>query len=107
MASKKTPVIKKELLGGAVDRAKVFAERTDKDEVKLLRLISVTRKPDGLIGRVALQTKAALYALEIDEATVNALAKVFSDFRKEHPDGKAPPAPPRWDPENDGKPVDI
>ncbi len=106
-ANKKPTIVKKELLEGAVDSAKVYAERTDKDVVKLLRVVSVTRTPHTLIGRMALQTRAALYALEIDEPTVMAMAKVFTDFRKEHPDGKAPPSPPPWDPKNDGQPVDL
>jgi hypothetical protein len=103
----KSSVVKKELIGGAVESAQVFAERTDREIVKLLRVISVMRTPKTLIGRMALQTKAALYALEIDEPTVMAMAKVFTDFRKEHPDGKAPPSPPAWPVENEGKSVDI
>ncbi len=100
-------VVKKELLGGAVEDSKVYAERTLKDVVKLLRVVSVTRTPESLIGRIALQTRAAFYALEIDEVTARAIVKVFDDFRREHPDGKAPPAPPPWDPKNEGKPVDL
>ena len=100
-------MVKKELLGGAVASAKVYAERVDKDTVKLLRTVSVTRTPKTLIARMALETKSALYALEIDEPTVNAMKKVFEDFRKDHPDGKAPPSPSPWDPKNDGKPVEL
>lgn len=107
MSQPKKPLVKKELLEGVVDGAKVYAERTDKDTVKLLRVVSVTRTPKTLIARMALETKAALYALEIDEPTVRAMAKVFDDFRVEHPDGKAPPSPPPWDPKNDGKHVEL
>jgi hypothetical protein len=34
--------------------------------------------------------------IEIDEPTVRAMAKVFDDFRAEHPDAEAPPPPPRF-----------
>lgn len=105
MAGKKKPLVKKELLNGVVEDAKVYAERTDKDTVKLLRVVSVTRTPNTLIARMALDTKAALYALEIDEPTVMAMAKVFTDFRKDHPDGKAAKPPPPRPVENEGKPV--
>ncbi len=104
-AADKKPLVKKELLNGTVEKAKVYAERTDKDVVKLLRVVSVTRSPKTLIARMALDTKAALYALEIDEPTVMAMAKVFTDFRKEHPDGKAPKPPPPRPVENEGKEV--
>ena len=107
MAEKKPPLVKKELAQGAVDHSKVYAERTDKDVVKLLRIVEVVRTPKTLIGRMALQTKAALYALEIDEPTARAIVKVFDDFRAEHPDGKAPPSPPPWDPKNEGKHVEL
>lgn len=107
MPEKKNALVKRELLGGAVDSAKVYAEKTDKDIVKLLRVVEVIRTPKTLIGRLALQTKAALYALEIDEPTARAVVKVFDDFRREHPDGKAPPPPPPWDPKNEGKHVEL
>ena len=98
--------IKKEILEGVVQKAAVYAERTDREIIKLLRVISVVRTPDTLIGRMAVQTKAALYALEIDEPTVMAMAKVFQDFRAAHPNGKAPRPPPPRPFENEGKPVD-
>lgn len=107
MAEEKKPLHKRELLEGAVSKSKVYAERVDKDTIKLLRVVSVTRTPKTLTARMALETKSALFALEIDEPTVRAMVKVFDDFRREHPDGKAPPPPPPWDPKNTGKPVEL
>jgi hypothetical protein len=103
----KLPTVKKELVDGVVDSAKVYAERVDKNVMKLLRVVAIERTPKTLIARIGLETRAAFYAMEIDEPTVRALIKVFDDFRAAHPDGKAPPPPPRWDPANEGSHVDL
>jgi hypothetical protein len=95
----------KELLGGTVESAKVYAERTDREVTKMMKVIAITRTPQTLIARCHLDTKAHLYALEIDEPTVRALAKMFDDFRAKHPEGKAPPSPLPWDPHNNGHPI--
>jgi hypothetical protein len=91
--TEKRPWVKKEMVGGAVGEAQVYAERVQRETFKLLRVVSVTRTPSTLIAQMAVETKAALFALEIDEPTVRAMCKVFDDFRKEHPDGKAPSGP--------------
>jgi hypothetical protein len=99
MAEKKV-----ELLEGTVEKAAVYAERTDREVVRLMKVVSVTRTPQTLISRMSLQTKAGMYALEIDEPTVRAMARVFDDFHAQHPGGKAPPPPPERPIENEGKP---
>jgi hypothetical protein len=104
---KKSTIVKKELVGGAVESSEVFAERTDRDITKLLRVVSVIRTPKSLIARIALQTKAALYALEIDEPTAIAVANVFKDHRAKLGANVPATPPPQWPSENEGKPVDI
>jgi hypothetical protein len=107
MSTDKPAAVKVELKDGTVANPKVYSERTETTVVKLLRVISILRTPKTLMARMALNTRAGLYALEIDEPTVRAMVKVFDDFHAEHPDGKAPPPPPRWDPANALKPVDL
>jgi hypothetical protein len=94
----------KQLVDGIVEDAEVFAERTQGDVTRIMRVISMTRTARTLIARVTLQTKAALYALEVDEPTVRALVKVFDDFRSSGQ--TAPPPPPARSVANEGKPVE-
>lgn len=85
---------KVELLNGVVESAGVFKEMTDREIIKVVKLISITRTPDTLIAQINLLTGGTLRDIAIDEPTVRALVKVFDDFHAKHPDGKAPPAPP-------------
>lgn len=75
----------------------VFAERTTRSVVKLMKIVSIARTPETLLARMTLTTeRKGPVEIEIDEPTVRAMAKVFDDFRAEHPDAEAPPPPPRF-----------
>jgi hypothetical protein len=86
--------VKAELFEGVVDSAGVYADPTIREITKVMKMISMTRSPKSLIAQINLKSNGALLDLAIDEQTAMALAKVFTDFRAEHPDGKAPPHPP-------------
>lgn len=76
----------RELLGGEVEGARVLPETADREIIRIMKVLKMVRMPDGLIAHIDLPTKKGLYNLEIDEATAEAIHKVFTDFRKEHPD---------------------
>jgi hypothetical protein len=88
---------RRDLTGGVVEDPEVFAERTNRSIIKLMKIMSITRTTETLMARMTLTTeRKGPYEIEIDEPTVRAMVKVFDDFRAEHPDGKAPPPPPRF-----------
>lgn len=82
------------LLDGEVESAGVYAEMTDREIIKIVKLVSITRTPDTLIAQINLNVGGKVRDIAIDEPTVLALKGVFDDFRRKHPDGKAPKAPP-------------
>ena len=86
--------VKDELLNGVVESSGVYREFTDREITKLFKVVSVIRTPDTLIAQINLKTGDVLRDIAIDEPTVRALAKVFEDFRRDHPTGKAPVPPP-------------
>ena len=85
---------KAQLTNGVVEDIEVFAERTQRDVTKMMKVISITRTPQTLMARMSLTTQKDVFELEVDEPTVRAMIKVFDDFHAEHPDGKAPAPPP-------------
>ncbi len=95
----------KQLTEGVVGEARVFAERVKQDVTKIMKVVSIARTARTLIMRAELQTKHTTYALEIDEATVRAMVKVFDDFRASGQ--AAPPPPPERPWANEGKPVPV
>jgi len=87
---------KAQLINGAVEEPEVFAERTQREVTKMMKVVSITRTPQTLMARMFLTTQKDTFELEIDEPTVRAMIRVFDDFHADHPEGKAPPAPPSF-----------
>ncbi len=66
------------LLDGEVRKSKVIPETVTSNVTKMMKVVSITRTPGGRIANVEMRVRdGSLYALEVDEATVNALVGVF------------------------------
>jgi hypothetical protein len=79
MGNGKAKVIRKKLHEGEVIEAKVEPERVTQETTKLMKVVSITRKPSGRIAQIEMRLKAGIVDLEIDEATARAIASVFDD----------------------------
>lgn len=69
-------------LDAEIDYAEVVRDFTDREKTKLMKVISITRKPGGRVVRVGFKLtrpKKRDVELEIDEPTVRALAKLFDE----------------------------
>jgi hypothetical protein len=82
--------MEKKLLDGTIEGVKMRPETVKQDVVRLMKVLTVTRKPDNLIANVEMQVRdekgeKKSLTLEIDEATAGALNQVFVDFRKSNP----------------------
>lgn len=72
--------VKKSLLEGEVSEAVLRPETATKDITKLMKILTIIRKPEGRILNAELRVKdGTLYFLEIDEATVTALYNLFQE----------------------------
>lgn len=79
-----------EFLDGNIEYADVFLDPTDKEKTKLMKVISVTRKPGGRIARFGLKLtkpKPREIEIEIDEPTARAIVKLFDDAPENPPPG--------------------
>lgn len=57
--------------------AEIKPETATKSVTKMMKVVMVTRTPEGRIAHVQLALKAGIVNIEIDEATARALAKLF------------------------------
>lgn len=72
-ASKKT-----ELLEGEIGEVTLTPETVTQETVRLMKVLTITRRPEGRIAEVELRVKSGtLYNIVIDEATSKALAGIF------------------------------
>jgi hypothetical protein len=70
--------VKKELLEGELGEPVILPETVTQETIKLMKTVSITRRPSGRIAEVELRVKdGTLYNLTIDEATARAIASVF------------------------------
>lgn len=67
------------LLNGKVESAIVEPEPTKKVVVRLMKVISITRTPEGRVAHIQLSMPKMDVGIHIDEGTARAIAKVFDD----------------------------
>lgn len=65
------------LVKGQVRSAELVPETTQAAVTKLMRVISIERKPGQRIANCELKVASGVYRLIIDEATARAIAAVF------------------------------
>jgi hypothetical protein len=75
VAAVKTP---EQLLEGVVDAVELKPETVTTTVTKFMRIVSITRTPEQRIANIDLMLARGTVALEIDEATALAIAKVFA-----------------------------
>ncbi len=71
-----------EFLDGNIEHSEVILDPTDKEKTKLMKVISVIRKPGGRVARIGLnitKPKPREIEIEIDEALARAIVQVFDD----------------------------
>jgi hypothetical protein len=79
-----------EFLDGSIEYASVIPDPTDREKTKMVKVISVTRKPGGRVARFGLKLtkpKPREIEIEIDEPTARAIVKVFDDAPDNPPPG--------------------
>jgi len=79
MKTGKTKVIRQDLTQAEVGEVTLSHERVTQEVTKLMKVVSITRKPSGRIAKIEMRLKEGLVDLEIDEATARAIAAVFDD----------------------------
>jgi len=71
-----------DFLEGKIDYASVIPDPTDREKTKLMKVVSITRKPGGRVARIGFSLtypKKRDIELEIDEPTARAIVKIFDD----------------------------
>ncbi len=79
-----------EFLDGNIEHANVFLDPTDREKTKLMKVVSVTRRPGGRVARIGLnitKPKPREIEIEIDEQLARAIVKVFDDAPAKPPPG--------------------
>lgn len=75
---RKTRGGKRELLEGEIGEVEITPETVLHETVRLMKVVSITRRPEGRIAAVELRVKdGTLYNITIDEATAKVLASIF------------------------------
>lgn len=80
-----------DFLDGQVTYSEVEVDPTEKTVTKLMKVISITRAPGGLVARLGFNLKRPKpreVELEIDESTARAIVKVFDDAKATSPSKK-------------------
>lgn len=66
-----------QILDGKVVSAVIKPEIITKTVTKMMKVVMITRTPEGRIASVQLSLRGRNIALDIDEATARAIAKIF------------------------------
>lgn len=75
-------------LDAKINYAEVVRDPTDREKTKMVKVLSVTRRPGGRVARLGFtisKPKKRDVELEIDEPTVRAIAKLFDEAPAELP----------------------
>jgi len=71
--------VKKSLVEGEILSSKVQSEVVPREITKMMKVVGITRTPTGKIGTFEMRVRdGTLYEIEIDEATVAAMAGIFA-----------------------------